>query len=539
MGQGRRYYLGFLWLLKEVWISNTKSFMKVVVASGIGVFLSGVSLASILYFLNLFETNGEVPFLGPVKDLLHTGVFLYLLIGALVFLIAGFYLVYLAKKLSIALGAEFQVHCAGKILTSFGGKLTVPAAYMSENRLYLELNRLQNSDARQCGMAVRRILQSVVAILVVPVGFVVMSLLSWQSTIFIIILVFLAGPVYYIINLGATKATKDHEMLSSPARKSTLDILKRGDELTEVNVKKGRPVLSAHDSGGAFIKASDAFRRRFTALAEAEYMSQCIMAIGIFVLLTYMGYLALINQVSWTFILGFLVVFRFTMAAFKQLFQTMATYSRLFPAIHRVCDFLSHGNGTGQSYSCLPDKFVVRVMKDGIYNGGRRLFIESGQTIGITTDVPVNRYTLRHYARILVGQRYSELDSLITKMVIISSDRKVLSLKGNTKMAAGNFEIDKDSIVFVNVQTLREDPGLWEELKRKEIRYLVACDKTGKGVHNRKVDIHLVGADDGKLVAAGTVDFIKANASKISNVVQSRRDKLVKTFSDNEIDEDI
>lgn len=526
IGQVGRFWGGGVWLTRNLCRHFPLPVTAILAASVAGVGLSGAALGLVLYYLSALEQGLSLVILHMQWSAREPNLLIWVTVVAFVLLVAGFSLVFAAKRAIVDLACRFQVHIAGQVVSFFGGRVINPMDYAGPGRLASALNRLATADARQCGIAVRRLLSSVIPLCVTLVGLAVLSWLDVSATAFLAMIIILAMPVFYRINLAATRATKRFEALSQGLRGSGLDLVNRF-ALCTPNAGPEQ-LVETHDQAGTIRASAIAFRDRFVGLARAEYASQIILAVTVCALVLYLGNQALAERIPWTAVVAYLLVLRFTMGGFRQVFQGMATYARLFPSIHRLHYYFSRGtaNGAGKPVS----RRTLRVVgwRRGLFQHGRTVMLPPAGVIGMTAPLPATRYSASVYAQMLAGRRPDRFHRIIDRMTIAvpcaGDDCSVPhGCQDMEYVAATGTDGALPPVTLVEKKTLRDHTWLWNSVNGADRRLVVICDRSGPSARTSvPVHTHLVGSVDGVVVAAGDPEWLRLRWPKIKEILKER-----------------
>lgn len=536
-GQLNRFSSGFWWLVSSLWRSNASLTVAVIVAACFGVLISALSIFTVFALLNSVESGADAK--GGLTALVAFEEMPLVPVGVAVMagLLIGFSLVYWSKFKSVSLASSFHVYCAERIVHSFGGNLGTDVDFGSQKQIQGAIYRLMTADCRQASMAVRRLLQSVVPALIVFPGFMVLFAIDAITTLLIIAVVVLVAPVFYRISVGATRATREFESLNPEVR------------------DHGMSVVCAHDTGESFIgtpgqpfmRSVDSFRRRFSSLVHAEFASHVVMVLGVGILLLSLGPEALEGKLSWSVVVAYLVVLRFSMNSFRQLFQVVATFSRLFPGIYRLSHFFNDALPDERS-DRLDEAATIRVMKAGVYDGRRLYNVRRSEVVGLVSPVALTRYSARYYCSLFSAPLNSS--DFLRQMLLLDRHGEVLCVRGaggsreNIDMEEADwrellFSVVAGKNVFIEAGVAASFRGLLKALRQGPCRNVFVCSRTLAGGAKYSPAFQLIADARGRVIAAGTPQFLSREQSEIERILtseKSSRTNVAKSSDDSELD---
>lgn len=413
----QRYRGALGWLLGSVFRLYPRRLVMVVLGSAAGVAVAGVAVLLLVSYAQLLEAGEYIRVAERQWAARDETVLLVVALVVAAMVLIGAANIYWARREGIRLATDMQLYWMQQVASAYGGELANPAAYLNDRALQRGLVGVQTGSTRIAGMALRRLLKSSVAVFIALAGAGAMFWLQPWVTLAGSGLLSVAMIFYYLVNKGAVEATKRFEVAQPKARRAGARLIKQCQ--SSMNPTLAPPELASAPETPLMRAATEAFRDRVLAAAKAEFIGYMLFAVGGSALVFYLGRAAVQGELAWTSLLAYLVVFRITIGAVRQVFQTLATFSRFYRGIFRLFAYLSSAAPTKRRFPAL-GRLPVRIPAGALREEGvpERFTLRAGQAQGLVLPVTLSRHSVAFIARALAGPNPTRRERIKNSLAI-------------------------------------------------------------------------------------------------------------------------
>lgn len=476
----KKYRKAVFWLLNEAYSLDKKKFILIIFASFTGLGTLGGSISILYKFVKLLESNHPLKILYfefPVRDKYLLAVVSLIF---MVFLIAGAAFLLYAKKRIDNLMLEFSLSALKRVTVQYGWQPDNRAAWISNSKLYSEVKKIYQGDARKSGMAMRRLLNGLQHFLISFTGLVALLWMDALATLFVFIIMLFALYFYYSVGQGAAGASRRDEELSSSASLKSRKLLVSVSSWS--NPEIGRETFNGAVDTGIIRDRIKAQCDRFTSQSKSEFVSYITTAFILSFLLFFMGKKAMKGEISWALLVTYIFLLRTIMQSFKNLFQVVTAVSRYYPGIKRFYKFCRENTPAGKKHNI--NELHLQITKDGFYEkSGYKPVIKKGDIAGLVIPVEFTRYSVTFISHVLSGDKKKsgyDLSSLISvalplsKPVVPVSFRTLLGLPEKWDQKTIKLNLGENALKIKKYLSLDPDdvisPKSWEGLSDDDLR---------------------------------------------------------------------
>lgn len=476
----KKYRNAVFWILREAYLLDKKKFIVIIFAFLTGLGILGGSLSILYKYVKLLESGHPLKILHhefPVRNeymLAAVSVlFMILLISGAAFLLS-------AKKRIDNRMLEFSLYSIKKVAAQYGWQPENRAAWMSNTKLFSEVKKIYQGDARKSGMALRRILNGLQHLLISFGGLIVLLWMDALATLFVFIIMLAALYFYSLVSKGAAGASRRDEELSANAS------LKSRMLLTSVsswpNPELDHSVFYDVIHKGTIRDRIKAQCDRFTSQSKSEFVSYITTAVILSFLLFFMGRNAIKGETNWALLVAYIVLLRTIMQSFKNLFQMVTAVSRYYPGIKRLYKFFRYNTFPDKGYDI--DELHLHIVKDGLSEkSGHEQVVKKGDIAGLVIPVAFSRYSVQFISHVLSGNKKKSVNGFsssvsialpLTKPLIPVSLRVLLGLPENWDQQAVKSSLGKNASKIKKYLGLDPDavisPESWAGLNDDDLR---------------------------------------------------------------------
>lgn len=335
--QGRRYGRVVSWVGRYVVRRFGVRIALLLMASTVGLALIGAGLGLAVAIATSFEAGGNVALFGLELGPTSAATLPWLAVGVALLIGAGSAGVFVARRSAAMIAGACRLMLIEDILSEPGGLLPNPGDYSSDRRVARAVSRLMNKDSRRMSLALRRSLDAPVSMIVVVGSAAGLMWLHPVAAAVTLTGLVVTLPVFYGLNLAAVRASKRLEAMNPSASR---EVQRLYQHVVERPGASRADVRSRLDDGGAVRSATDAFIQRFLAVVRSDFASQLLTAVAMLLLLSYLGIAVIRGALPVAVAAAFVLLLRIMLGAVRSTFNSIATFSRYYPAVARLQRFL-------------------------------------------------------------------------------------------------------------------------------------------------------------------------------------------------------
>jgi len=424
-----KYRSAVFWLLHEAYILDKRKFITIIFAFFAGLGILGGSLSILYKYVKLLESDHPLKIFHyqfPVRNefMLAAVSILFMLL-----LISGAAFLLFAKKRIDNRMLEFNLTALKRVAVQYGWQPDNRAAWLSNSKLYSEVKKIYQGDARKSGMAMRRILNGMQHFIISFAGLFVLLWMDALATLFVFSIMLAALYFYSLVSKGAAGASRRDEELSGGASSKSRRLLVSVSSWP--NPEIDREIFNDVIHAGIIRDRVKAQCDRFTSQSKSEFVSYIITAVILSFLLFFMGRNAIRGEISWALLVAYIFLLKTIMQSFKSLFQVVTVVSRYYPGIKRFYKFCRETTPAGKRYNI--NELHLPIVKDGIYEkSGYKPVIKKGDIAGLVIPIPFSRYSVKFISRVLSGDKkkfVNNVSSLISVALPLSKPVVPVSLR--------------------------------------------------------------------------------------------------------------
>lgn len=425
----KKYRSAVFWLLYEAYLLDKGKFISIVVALLSGLGILGGSISMLYKYVKLLESGHPLKILHhefPVRnELILAGVsIIFMLI-----LITGAAFLLFAKKRIDNRMLEFNLAALKRVAAQYGWQPDNRAAWVSNSKLYSEVKKIYQGDARKSGMAMRRILNGLQHFIISFAGLVALLWMDALATFFVFSIMLAALYFYSVVSKGAAGATRKDEELSGRVSSISRKLLVSVSSWANPQIERG--IFNDLVDKGIIRDRVKAQCDRFTSQSKSEFVSYVTTAVVLAFLLFFMGRNAMRGNISWALVVTYIFLLKTIMQSFKNLFQVVTVVSRYYPGIKRFYQFCREHPLTGENYNI--NELHLQIVNDGFYEkSSGKPVIKKGEIAGLFIPVVFSRYSVKFISRVLSGddkKTINDLSSLISVVLPLSKPVIPVSLR--------------------------------------------------------------------------------------------------------------
>lgn len=429
-----RYISAVKWLAGRVWRHFKNDLVLVLLGQWLGLAISSVSVMSLLFLVRKIESAQPLQIMGVGLPLAEGRFLAGAVAVILLAMTAGILLLYQARKGAVVLSARFNHSCAAEVANGFGVFGASSVAYTGDARLRNEIARLMGGDARNAGMALRRMIDAKLATLVLLAGGALLFYLHWAATLVVLLVALSILPFYYRINQKAARATRRLEAMSSPGRMDCLRVLEQ-----HKRVNSWQATQLPFDGNGypAFQAVVESYRDRFVAMTQSELTSRLLMAFAVCILAVGLGYYLQEGEIPWLLVLSYLLVLRFVMLAIRQINQAFTSISRFYPSLFRLSQYFSALDASPQSVDL--ERLGLFGRRKTLLKRYKKITLKLGRSVFLYLPVEISRFSMELPARALGLKTAAQQRSFFEMTALVAGGASVadsLSESADIKLLA-------------------------------------------------------------------------------------------------------
>lgn len=394
------YRLVARWILNDALWQFKRRVLLLGTIGGLGIFMQGSALGAALLYARRLETGEPVDILGreldPRSDIELLVIAAIAITGAL--LLAG-YLLYRFKSGAISLGREYE---ALRLEETLRAARRLPHPAVPESAELLQEGHLfqVQQDARHCGRVLRKLVDGLVPLAIVPIVGVILMVLNPALTALLAGITALVASSMFRINRRGARASERMERLGRDAsrqrREAVRDVL-AGD----VRSPPTKPPPRVADTGKAR-QQLDAYTERLQAIEDSGLASSLVTAVALGAILLLEGRSVLLGQSSLSELLAYLVLLRVFLTKFMQLSRSIAAVSRFYPQVKRHFTFADKARPATSTPPPQADSTcVLRLPPFGSDDQHEHPRIAAGDRLGLLIDGHLTRQSLASLSAVL------------------------------------------------------------------------------------------------------------------------------------------
>jgi ABC-type multidrug transport system fused ATPase/permease subunit len=366
----------------------------VILADFAGISLQITAIGQGIYYARLLEKGGSFSLRGIEFDPRSSLQLLFLFaIGIMSTMLISAGITYFARSKSLYLSRIYEELCIRRALRLTAASKSLSIVQSSPFVDDIDMMRLLGSDARLCGRSFLRIL-----ILFIPMMTFIFSLgvLLWTNyilSIFLLIPTVLFSIMLMKANRLAASSFLGYEQSAIDTAAEKRGIIERLKGLT-ASTDQVDTWVSAYFKSGQIKNNLDCYEQFLRTTETSHLINTVMLSIGMFIILLFLGWKAILQNSRWSDLMIYLVAFRYTSSSMRQVSANVIALSRFYPQIKRFFAFLD----LNESY--LTENTVtlndLKVMSDRFTLTGNLNSVElkPGARVGIISPIPLNLYNV-------------------------------------------------------------------------------------------------------------------------------------------------
>ncbi len=323
----KRYCTQLAWLVRNLDGGNARLAIGSIMAQFVGI---GAMAAFLLLLFRYLENRENTDTSDPILQWFF-GQPLIIVTAALVTIgLVGAYSLFLGETLAVRLSRHLHpmyVALASRTIAVQGTIEDIQRQYSTASPL-----RIIGISPRYAAISTRRIVSMFAPILSVVGGMASLLLLSWQSTLILIVVGICFAATFSRLNIRAARLQHAYHNTSGSTSRRARELLSESSEAGRIpNVVDFRRGLQASPEVTTEL---DALYGKMLLSRASNLLTTGFMVIAICLIVA--TTMLLFKQQDWAFLLGYLVMLRVTAAGVKQIANVLVTVSRFFPEVEKL-----------------------------------------------------------------------------------------------------------------------------------------------------------------------------------------------------------
>lgn len=422
----RNYVKDLSWIVFDVFKNYYTKIPIVLISGFIGVSLLAVTFLCFLFFIRKLA-GGEIigiplPFSTGELVIDHVSITGISMVGFGMFLllILSETAVYYSRKKTLDLSKYYAEFCSRRIVELIGG----PMITLGETKkdIYpdkLELLRAGTKYARICGIALRKIVDSIVPIITFLVSLGVMlyynALLS--ASIIIILLIYVVFQAH--VSRQGSKSTTKSEQKSPLARKTYSALI---DYFLVENPDDRSADNRINDSfrKGAIAESNQAYINRLAVIPFSRLVTGFFSALIISVLIIGIV-LSNAEQIDWNEIFTYLIPMRFMLVNLKLVFVNLTVINRAYTNLKKYIYLVNLLKPVPDSVLNPLSDYPVKKQNSVLPVSINQIRIGKGLVYSIVSDLSRSRFNILWFYKILSGKQDKPVSLNFDNIQFVSS----------------------------------------------------------------------------------------------------------------------
>jgi hypothetical protein len=397
----QKYLKAVSMMLSDAYQLDKKRTILVLITSGGGVSMLGMSLGLLLKYVRQLEKDITLNYLGysiHARD----GFFLAVIsVSIMVLLGLSAALLHYSRLKTRDIMVDYHLASLPRVAKKYGWTPPDKIAWIDDTTLQSNVRTLYMNDSQKTTMAMRRIFEGFQHFLTTFGGIGLLLWLDLEATLYLMLIIGLSFGFYIKITRRASKATRKYENLSGEASRKSRALL--NDVGTWPNPDYNPVVLRGITHGGFLKDNLYLYFDRYVTRSQTEFFSYILTAVALCFLVMTLGYAAIEGRKSWASIVGFILILRTVMQTMKNMLKIFTEVTRLYPSISRIYKFNPKSAPKSQPGKTI-NKLNLPVSDEAVTERSlKQISVQPGEIIGISAPVTLSRYSITFFDQILSG----------------------------------------------------------------------------------------------------------------------------------------
>ncbi|OEF96833.1 hypothetical protein BHF68_07170 [Desulfuribacillus alkaliarsenatis] len=334
------YYEVIKWMLKDSLFRFRKMSILIIIGEAIGVFLQASAILLAIQYVYMLEKNEYLTMFvisGYPRELIELFIIVCVMVFTLLFVAAM--LLYLSGTKMYHLRIHYQKFCSKRVLSNYYDC----RFHTNFNREYNEskIMCLTSSDSTFCGRVLRMTLSLIRPLIIFAVSLPIMVYLETRVSVIVIILAFISLLFQYKVSKAAAGYSINVERNAGAASKERRELFNSLSLAPKnINSELVNEYIDKAYGRGSLNKFYSALYGRLLSLEKSSFISNILIAAGIFFILVILIREALLYDKSWTIVVAYIVAVRFTLMSLRQVNRLLTSINRFYPQLKRYYQFI-------------------------------------------------------------------------------------------------------------------------------------------------------------------------------------------------------
>lgn len=421
-----RYTALLMWLIRDLWKFGRRKILLVFGA----IFLSRTLLSSIFVLLILYLKaleSGNASWLQYLPDgITVKALFWPVAVTGSVLYITSSLLDFFVARYAISISAQYSVAVSQRCLAMKSPVLTSLRGF-GRQTFPKDMVWISTSGTDMLMRAVRTMLRMASPLIQLFYAAILLLMTEPLAASAVAMIVLPSMGLAYFINSQVLK--NEHQLVeANRQRKYNANVLAgKASEIDDPEMEISR-FFQQKKWYDTFMKTAWLRSERVVSKERSQTLSNLIVGLGLFVVMSMLGYDALSGNRAWSTVITFIVLMRIAGGSLGGILSSLAFISRLygtlcrFPVYLRDPAFLPATNPGPlklKNSLCLGDIGKIKIKPDMVYH--------------IYTDVPLTQTNLWFFASCLSGNKRLSAMDLIARFVLLKNKNDLLANNVNDK----------------------------------------------------------------------------------------------------------
>ncbi len=407
---GTRRTTAYLRLLRQLSLDSLwrfKGLSFTVVAGETVAFACQIgALALVLQYASSLEHGKTVivPLLGWSYEVRSsTTILAATALGVLTLLLLSAVLAYVGGRSRTMLRRRYEVFASKRALQQLSASNLVWTPADRDCAALGDITKIVRRDTRYAGRVAVALAGGIVPLLVFFVCLAVVVWMDWSLTLVFLSFMFVAAFFLYRTSVKAAQASKAMENSSTEAGKVFRDVVRRillaEPPLTEDLEWIEQKAFQQGPVRDNFL----AYGRRLMSIVEATFVTNCLFAVAIFLLMAVYGTRVLLGTEAWDALVIYFVALRYCLINLRGLGQRITGINRFYPQLRRYFDFIRTTRRVSVDEET-PSRLVLQATNELLSGSERVREMASGARVAVVCNLELSRLTLPRLSSSLAGR---------------------------------------------------------------------------------------------------------------------------------------
>ena len=337
-----RYQEVVSWLVRDAHWRFRKDFILALIFSGASLVLQFGALAVLYYYLRAAERAVPLTIAGRSIEPSSLALLLITAVAVLILLGSGIVLNYLGRIRALFLGRSYEEFCSRRAIELINSR--------GQSTIGIPERRAIHNDSRICGRVATILVAAVLPMLFALVATGVLFVTDPIVTLWLTLLVLLASPFLYWVNVRGARFTQLMERTSIPAV-----LMKRSLVSSDKRSGAGEGGLVSAFRSGPLKQNLDAYVGRRRAVEESGLVTGILMSLALVLILAQQGHQILATGKGLSSLAVYLITLRLQLTNLTKTMRVLTSVNRFYPQIARHRRFLLGIDLPQEEVVCGPD----------------------------------------------------------------------------------------------------------------------------------------------------------------------------------------